>query len=67
MIKTSNKRTPEDHDPLILYYTSLYAENPIECSIEWLTKHGIFDGTKRHKLVIQYEKLKQKKKMSKKK
>jgi hypothetical protein len=62
------KATPDNHDPLILYYTSLYDENPkSECSIEWLTKHGTFDGTKRHRLVMRYEKLKQKKKMSKKK
>ena len=61
------KETPEEHDPLILYYKSLYSENPnSECSIEWLTKYGIFDGNKRQILVIKYEKLKQKKKLAKK-
>ena len=61
------KETPDDHDPLVLYYTSLYSENlNSECSIEWLTKYGIFDGTKREKLVMKYEKLKQKKKLDKK-
>ncbi len=61
------KETPEEHDPLILYYKSLYSENPnSECSIEWLTKYGIFDGNKRQILVKKYEKLKQKKKLAKK-
>ena len=61
------KETPEEHDPLILYYKSLYSENPnSECSIEWLTKHGIFNGTTRQTLVKKYERLKQKKKLAKK-
>lgn len=61
------KETPEEHDPLILYYKSLYSENPnSECSIEWLTKHGIFNGNTRKLLVKKYEKLKQKKKLAKK-
>jgi hypothetical protein len=61
------KETPEEHDPLILYYKSLYSENPnSECSIEWLTKHGIFNGNTRQTLVKKYERLKQKKKLAKK-
>jgi len=51
-----------EHDPLMLYYTSLYREKPkSETSIMWLTKFGVFDGKERDELVAKFEKIKKKK------
>ena len=51
-----------DHDPLMLYYTSLYREKPkSETSIMWLTKFGAFGGKDREELVAKFEKIKKKK------
>lgn len=45
-------------DPLYIYYTSLYEQIPkARLSVTWLTEHGVYDGSKREKLVKQYEKL----------
>jgi len=52
-----------EHDPLMLYYKSLYREKPkSETSILWLTKFGAFDGKERDELVVKFEKIKKKKK-----
>ena len=46
-------------DPLYLFYTSLYAENPKSAlAITWLTEHGVLDGAERSSLVRRYERLK---------
>ena len=51
-----------EHDPLMLYYKSLYREKPkSETSILWLTKFGVFDGKERDELVAKFEKIKNKK------
>ena len=52
----------DEHDPLMLYYTSLYREKPnSETSIMWLTKFGAFDGKERDTLIKKFEKIKKKK------
>ena len=52
-----------EHDPLMLYYKSLYREKTnSETSIMWLTKFGAFDGKERDELVAKFEKIKKKKK-----
>lgn len=56
------KEELDEHDPLMLYYTSLYREKPkSETSILWLTKFGVFDGKERDELVAKFEKIKKKK------
>ena len=46
-------------DPLYIYYTSLYDENPkSKLAIVWLAEHGIFEGTDREMLEKKYEKVK---------
>lgn len=53
-------------DPLYLYYTSLYNENRTSpLAITWLTEHGVFDGTKRERLIAKYKILKEKDKLRK--
>lgn len=51
--------SPESEtEPLYVYYTSLYSENPnSRLAITWLTEHGIFDDTKRKEIEMKYKKL----------
>ena len=61
--KFQTREELNEHDPLMLYYTSLYREKPkSETSIMWLTKFGVFDGKERDELVAKFEKIKKKKK-----
>jgi hypothetical protein len=42
-------------DPLFIYYTSLYRENPkSKLAISWLTEHGVYEGRDREKLLSKY-------------
>jgi hypothetical protein len=44
-------------DPLFIYYTSLYKENPkSKLAVAWLTEHGVFEGEEREKLLKRYKK-----------
>lgn len=48
-----------DLDPLLLYYKSLYKEkSDSKVAVKWLTEHGVYDGSKRDKLLEKYERLK---------
>lgn len=48
-----------DLDPLLLYYKSLYKErSDSKVAIKWLTEHGVYDDSKREKLIGRYEGLK---------
>jgi hypothetical protein len=50
---------PKDElDPLYVYYTSLYSQNPkSRLAITWLTEHGVFEGSDREKISKNYKKL----------
>jgi hypothetical protein len=50
---------PKDElDPLYVYYTSLYSENPASrLAITWLTEHGVLEDEDRNKIVKLYLKL----------
>jgi hypothetical protein len=51
------KETPSDTDPLYVFYTSLYSENPkSKLAIKWLTENGVFDDEDREELVKKYRK-----------
>lgn len=51
---------PKELDPLYLFYTSLYSQNPkSRLAITWLTEHGVFNGSERTSIVKKYEKLKE--------
>lgn len=51
------KETPSDTDPLYIFYTSLYSENPkSKLAIKWLTENGVFDDEDREELVKKYRK-----------
>lgn len=51
------KETPSDADPLYVFYTSLYSENPkSKLAIKWLTENGVFDDEDREELVKKYRK-----------
>jgi len=53
-------------DPLYIYYTSLYGEDPkSRLAITWLTEHGVYDNEERKDLVAKYEKLVAKNKLIK--
>lgn len=46
-------------DPLYIYYTTLYDENPkSKLAVFWLAEHGIFEGADRENIEKRYEKLK---------
>lgn len=51
--------SPSDSlDPLYVYYTSLYSQNPkSRLAITWLTEHGVYDGAEREKISKMYKKL----------
>lgn len=59
--KYQKHETPKGElDPLYIYYTSLYTQNPkSKLATVWLTEHGVYDGEERMKLVGKYEKLKE--------
>lgn len=50
---------PQDTlDPLYVYYTSLYLQNPKSpLAITWLTEHGVYEGPDRQKISKLYKKL----------
>jgi hypothetical protein len=50
---------PKDElDPLYVYYTSLYIQNPkSRLAITWLTEHGVYEDSDREKIVKIYKKL----------
>ena len=50
---------PQDTlDPLYVYYTSLYSQNPkSRLAITWLTEHGVYEGPDREKISKLYKKL----------
>jgi len=50
---------PKDElDPLYVYYTSLYTQNPkSRLAVTWLTEHGVYEGSDREKTVKIYKKL----------
>lgn len=51
------KETPSDTDPLYVFYTSLYSENPkSKLAIKWLTENGVFDDEDRDELIKKYRK-----------
>jgi hypothetical protein len=53
-----------DNDPLHVFYTSLYQEDPKNrLAITWLTEHGVYDGEDREKLISKYKKLAEKSKL----
>lgn len=53
-------------DPLYVYYTSLYEEDPASrLAITWLTEHGLFENAEREKIVKLYKKLLEKGKLIK--
>ena len=58
---------PKDElDPLYVYYTSLYNENPASrLAITWLTEHGVLEDEDRNKIVKLYLKLVAKSKLIK--
>lgn len=44
-------------DPLFIYYTSMYHENPkSKLAISWLTEHGVYEDEEREKLLKRYKK-----------
>jgi hypothetical protein len=50
---------PKDEvDPLYVYYTSLYLQNPkSRLAVTWLTEHGVYEGPDREKIIKVYKKL----------
>jgi hypothetical protein len=50
---------PKDElDPLYVYYTSLYVQNPkSRLAITWLSEHGVYEGSDREKIIKIYKKL----------
>lgn len=45
-------------DPLYIYYTSLYTQNPeSRLAITWLVENGVYDDEQREEIVAKYEKL----------
>jgi hypothetical protein len=57
--KYQKHETSTELDPLYIYYTSLYDENPkSKLAIVWLAEHGILDGADRESLEKKYEKIK---------
>ena len=50
---------PKDNlDPLYIYYTSLYTQNPkSRLAITWLTEHGVYEGDDRVQIAKSYKKL----------
>ena len=56
------KEEVNEHNPLMLYYKSLYKEKPnSEISVLWLTKFGVFDGKERDDLIKKFQRIKTKK------
>jgi hypothetical protein len=50
--------TPPSDDPLYIYYTTLYQENPnSKIAIKWLTEYGVYEGDDREELEDKYENL----------
>jgi hypothetical protein len=55
-----------DLDPLFIFYTSLYRQDPeSNLAITWLTEHGVFEDEKRTELVKKYKKLEEKNRLIK--
>lgn len=45
-------------DPLYIYYTSLYMQNPkSRLAVTWLTEHGVYEGAEHEKISKIYKKL----------
>lgn len=52
---------PIESDPLYIFYTSLYNENPkSKLAITWLAQHGVFDDEERENIENKYAKLNKK-------
>lgn len=50
------KETPDKASPLYIFYTTLYEEKPdSRLAIKWLTEYGVFNGSKRERLVEKYK------------